>query len=603
MLRASRKHGSPSTLIQRVLTRVLPKRADVDSDGKITGKEAGIFVQGEMETRLSKAWERRYGGDSDRFPGFLEHWGRGPFFITGSGLAAATVFACASSGSIFMPLFIPTACYWALGIRDIAQRTSAIRHNFPVIGNMRSLFESIRPEIRQYFIEGDHDENPFSRANRSVVYKRAKNLSDTQSFGTRRSVYEDGYTWFNHSTFGVTKLDAADCRTLIGDGDITYNAALLNVSGMSFGALSNAAVTALNKGAKKGGFYHNTGEGGISDWHRSAGADVVWNVGTGYFGCRTIDGQFSREKFLQTLEEVPQTRMIELKLSQGAKPGHGGMLPGGKVTEEIARIRGIPAGEDCHSPPMHSAFKGPRGLADFITELRELSQRPVGVKVCVGNHLEIVALIRAIKEANAPLDFITVDGGEGGTGAAPFEFSNHVGTPLADGIVVVDDLLRGAGMRQRIKIIGSGKVASAYGLVRTLAYGADMTAAARSMLFAIGCIQALQCNTNTCPTGITTQDPALIRGLNVPVKGERVYNFQKNTVAAACDIMGAMGCESPQDVEREHLMIRIGNHEGKNKSFETICPTCPDGVLLEGRGPAELQELWDKSTVLLNKYR
>lgn len=583
-----------------LLTRLFPK-ADLDQDGKVDAQEALQFLQVQAENSMTHSWERRYGGQTHRVPDYIEKWGRRPFYITGSAFMVGSIGLSINAGALCWFAAVPTALFWFIGLKDIAQNHSTIRRNFPVIGNIRYILESIRPEIRQYFIESDHEEAPFSRANRSIVYSRSKGEGDTQSFGTRANLEDPTYMWFNHSLFKATDMDPAHTRTRVGVGDITYDAALLNISGMSYGALSSAAVKALNMGAKKGDFYHNTGEGGVSDWHKCGGADIAWNIGTGYFGCRDMaTGGFSREIFSQTLKEAPQIRMIELKLSQGAKPGHGGLLPGAKVTPEIARVRGIPAGKDCHSPALHTAFSGPEEMADFIAELRELSQRPVGVKLCVGDRIETAAMIRALKDN--PCDFITVDGGEGGTGAAPFEFSNRVGTPLSQGIVLVDDLLRGAGLRDRIKIIGSGKVASAFGLCRTLAYGADFCNAARSMMFALGCIQALKCNTNKCPVGVTTQDPVLIAGLNYLNKAERVFQFQKRTVEASCDLMGAMGLDCPSKMTREFLMMREGGGvSGSAKSFAQFHPIVPSGALLEGKADPDLQRLWDQSAQLMKR--
>jgi len=579
--------------VEKVLTFFFPREADTNLDGKVDGQEAVDFIQKTTEKRLMSSWEQRYGGDGYRFPDYIEKWGRKPFYSVGVVFLGGSVFCSFMTNTMCWGALLPTAFYWGVGLRDIAQTKSTIRRNFPFIGNVRYILESFRPEIRQYFIESDHEEQPFSRNNRSIVYKRAKGISDSQAFGTRKDVYAPNYMWLQHSIFKTSHCDPKDSRTIVGVGDITYSASLLNISGMSYGALSNAAVKALNFGAKKGNFYHNTGEGGVSDWHKSAGADIVWNIGTGYFGCRDMEtGKFSEEKFMETINNTPQIKMIEIKLSQGAKPGHGGLLPAEKVTEEIARIRGVKMGENCNSPPLHSTFNGPYELAAFASRLRELSGRPVGIKLCVGNRSEVATLVKAL--IDNPVDFITVDGGEGGTGAAPFEFSNRVGTPLEMGIILMDDLLRGAGIRDRIKIIGSGKIASAFGIIKTLVYGADFCNAARSMMFAMGCIQALKCDTNKCPTGIATQDPALISGLNYLDKGERVYNFQKSTVEAACHLIGALGLEGPGRVDRRHIVIpnrEIG--AGGCQNFAEVHPMVEHGCLLNGTGPKELQHIWD----------
>jgi glutamate synthase domain-containing protein 2 len=392
----------------------------------------------------------------------------------------------------------------------------------------------VRPEIRQYFVEADLEGTPFNRENRSLIYSRSKKMSDTMPLGTRRDVYEVGYEWVNHSIWAEV-VPKENERITFGGPDCLqpYSGSILNISGMSYGALSENAIVALSTAAKLGGFYHNTGEGGISRFHREGGGDLVWNVGTGYFGCRTEGGQFCERMFAENAC-TPQVKMVEIKLSQGAKPAHGGMLPKEKITPAIAEARGLVGRgltEDCNSPARHSAFANPRELMLFVRKLRGLSGgKPVGFKLCVGRPKEFAALVRAMLETGVAPDFITVDGGEGGTGAAPPEFSNHVGMPLMEGIWVVRSILEGAGLRDRVKIIASGRVVSGFSLVKALAMGADACNAARAMMFALGCIQALKCNTNKCPTGITTQDPELMQGLHVPSKALRVANFQMGTV-------------------------------------------------------------------------
>lgn len=464
---------------------------------------------------------------------------------------------------------IATALYWNTGLNDM-KSSSALRKNFPVLIHARYVLESLRPEIQQYFIQSDQDEEPFSRSARSVVYQRAKQVRDTVSFGTRRSVYGEGHEWVNHTMW---PLDASEVETRVKIGGVSclqpYDASLLNVSAMSFGALSRAAISALNDGAKAGNFYHNTGEGGISKQHLR-GADVVWNVGTGYFACGENDEAgarvFSSSMFRENATR-PQVKMIEIKLSQGAKPAHGGVLPKSKITDEIAEARQLKDRDhDVLSPPKHSAFQSPAGLVAFVAKLRELSGgKPIGFKLCVGQPAELCALFHAIldKPDDAP-DFVTVDGAEGGTGAAPPEFQDSVGMPLAEGLTLTHALLKGTGLRDRVKIIASGKVYDGFSLCRTLAHGADVTNSARAMMFSLGCIQSLKCNTNKCPTGITTQDPRLEAGLDVTTKSVRVANFHKATVHSATEIMASVGAKSPREVDSQHFFRRESGIHVKN---------------------------------------
>jgi glutamate synthase domain-containing protein 2 len=492
--------------------------------------------------------------------------------------------------------------YWYVGLSDMKQSSHAIQRNFPVLGHARYFMETLRPEIRQYFIEDDDEAIPFSRESRSLVYQRAKNMTDTVPLGTRMNVYEPGYEWVNHSIW-PTEVPAENLRVVIGGPDCTqpYSASLLNVSAMSYGALSDNAILALNGGAKLGNFYHNTGEGGISRYHKQPGGDIVWNIGTGYFGCRDKEGKFSEQKFIENAT-LPQVRMIEVKLSQGAKPGHGGILPKSKVTPIIAEARGVPIGEDCNSPPIHSAFEGPKGLIQFISKLRTLSGgKPVGFKLCVGHPAELAAIVRAMVELNSTPDFITVDGGEGGTGAAPQEYSNHVGTPLVEGLTLVHNLLTGAGLRDRVKIISAGKIFSGFTLVRHLALGSDICNAARAMMYALGCIQALKCNTNKCPTGVATQDPELMKGLVVDDKVTRVYQFQNKTLEAASEIIGSIGLNSPQQLRREHLFKRISADTVMH--YGQLFPYVSSGSLLDGSAPTRLLDVWKEGEFICSRYQ
>lgn len=544
-------------------------------------------------------WEKKYGIGTTGFPDFIEKWNRKKFYWTGIGLTVGTA-ALLSQGGLWslwgLGSALLTGGYWKLGLDDMRQKRHAVRRNFPVLGRVRYLFEVVRPEIRQYFIEADAEGSPFSRLQRSVVYQRAKNMTDTMPFGTRRNVYGAGYEWVNHSLYPTT-VAPENRRVLIGahspDCTQPYSAALLNVSAMSYGALSDNAILALNGGAKMGGFYHNTGEGGVSRFHLQPGGDIVWNIGTGYFGCRNRDGSFSLERFQETVS-APQIKMVELKLSQGAKPGHGGLLPASKITPAIAQARGLPGPpyEDCHSPARHSAFNSPHSMLEFIALLRQKSGgKPVGFKLCVGRPEEFLDLVSAMVETGILPDFITVDGGEGGTGAAPNEFSNSVGMPLGDGLYLVTNILIGAGLRDKIRIITAGRVVSGFSLLRMLALGADLTNSARAMMFALGCIQALKCNTNTCPTGITTQDRELMAGLDVENKAVRVYNYQKKTVEAACDLLGACGVDHPAKFHRGLMSRRLSSTQ--TLTYEELYPYFETGVLLKHLKPSQFRSFFD----------
>lgn len=452
---------------------------------------------------------------------------------------------------IFAPLF-------AIGCQNAFQTKRAILRNFPLLGNFRYMLEMIRPEIQQYFIESEMDGAPVPRETRSVVYQRAKVQTDTLPFGTQRNVYSEGYEWLSHS-LAPQHVDPASLRVTIGGPQCKkpYSASILNISAMSYGALSKNAVQALNGGAKLGGFYHNTGEGGVSPYHLSEGGDLVWQIGTGYFGCRTPKGDFSPEEFQRTaLRE--NIKMIEIKLSQGAKPSHGGILPAAKITPEIMQIRKVEAGKDVISPPFHRAFSNPIGLLKFVQQLRDLSGgKPIGFKLCVGHTHEFMAICKAMTEVKIYPDFITVDGGEGGTGAAPLEFSNSVGAPLEEGLTAVHDILIGFNLRRYIKIIASGKIMTGFNIFSRMALGADVCNTARGMMLALGCIQARQCNTNHCPTGVATSNPELVHGLVPSDKKIRVYNYQKNTVHAFAELLGAAGMTKTSQISRHHVQRRI----------------------------------------------
>ena len=490
--------------------------------------------------------------------------------------------------AVLLPLF-------GLGIRDLTQNRHGLLRNYPVIGHGRYLFEAIRPEISQYFIESNTDGMPFSREQRSLVYQRAKRALDTLPFGTQSDVYAVGYEWIEHS-LAACHTDDEDPRVTVGEGtcEQPYAASILNVSAMSFGSLSKNAILALNRGAKLGGFAHNTGEGGISPYHAEPGGDLIWQIGTGYFGCRGEGGGFDPDRFAENARR-PTVKMIEIKLSQGAKPGHGGILPGKKVTEEIAAIRGVPLGQDVLSPPAHSAFSTPIELCRFIARLRDLAGgKPIGVKLCVGRRTEFLGFVKAMIATGEVPDYIQIDGGEGGTGAAPLEFSNSVGSPLRDGLAFVHNALVGANLRDRIKIAASGKVVSGFDMARNLALGADFCMSARGMMLALGCIQARRCNDNTCPVGVATQDADLAYGLVVPDKSQRVANYHRETVEGLMELLGAAGLTSPEQLTPAHLMRRVRPLEVL--SYAEIHDFLEPGALLNEPIRFEWRDLWNDAS-------
>jgi len=468
-----------------------------------------------------------------------------------------------------------------LGYNDLRQSSRSVLRNYPVIGHLRYLLEFVRPELRQYFIESDSEAAPFSRQQRSLVYQRAKGEPDKRPFGTHKDVAGAGYEWLSHSV-APTTLPGHDFRILIGAGNTgctqPYDASLFNISAMSFGALSANAVLALNGGAHKGRFAHDTGEGSISRYHREPGGDLIWEIGSGYFGCRTADGHFDPDRFQANARQA-QVKMIELKLSQGAKPGHGGVLPGPKVTPEIAEARGVTVGEDCVSPARHSAFETPLELMAFIERLRALSGgKPVGFKFCVGHAWEWFAMAKAMRETGIWPDFIVVDGAEGGTGAAPVEFIDHVGAPLQEGLLLVHNTLVGLGQRHRVKLGCAGKVVSAFDIARMMALGADWCNSARGFMFALGCIQAQSCHTGHCPTGVTSQDALRQRALVVPDKAERVYRFHQNTLHALKELVQAAGLTHPNQITADHILRRVSDFEVRRLS--NLLPYLQHGELL-----------------------
>lgn len=490
----------------------------------------------------------------------------------------------------FLIFLIPIVILW---IYDVLQRKHTLLRNFPVIGHLRYFLEFIRPEIQQYFIATDENELPFNREIRSLIYQRAKNERDTIPFGTERDISSIGYTWALHSLVPKHAHEVED-RILVGGPDCTkpYNASRLNISAMSFGSLSPNAIMALNKGAMIGGFAHNTGEGGLSPYHLQGG-DIIFQIGTAYFGCRDNEGNFDDNEFkIEATRE--QVKMIEIKLSQGAKPSHGGILPAAKLTEEIAKVRKVPMGKDVLSPIAHSTFDTPIGLLLFVKKLRELSGgKPIGFKLCLGRKDEFLALCKAMLKTNILPDFITVDGAEGGTGAAPEEYTNFIGTPLEAGLVYIHNALVGINVRDKIRIICSGKVTNGFDMVTNIALGADMCNSARGMMMAAGCVQSKQCNANTCPTGVATQNKRLQYGLVVDEKKDRIANFHKNTIKSFLEMVGALGLDNPSDLTPEHIMRRVG--VGQAKTMDKIFDYLTPGQLLTDNIPERYLSYWEKA--------
>lgn len=488
-----------------------------------------------------------------------------------------------------------------LGLRDRYQPTHSILRNYPVLGHLRFLLEDVGPELRQYIVEHNLEGRPFDRDTRSLIYQRAKGVMSKKAFGTELDVYQEGHRWLTHSIAAKHAVEdpVQAFRVPVGGDECTqpYQASILNISAMSFGSLSGRAIRALNEGARMGNFAHNTGEGGVSVHHKEPGGDLIWQVGTGYYGCRREDGGFDADAF-RDVASIPNVKMVELKLSQGAKPGHGGILPANKVTSEIAAARGIPLGIECQSPPGHQTFSTPIGLLEYIAELRALSGgKPVGFKLCVGEPLEFLSICRAMHKTGLLPDFITVDGGEGGTGAAPIEFSDHIGMPVLEALVVVHNALRGIGVREKIRVFAAGKLVTSIDIATALALGADGINTARGFMMALGCIQSQLCHTNTCPVGVATQDAGLERAIDPPTKAERVRSFHEKTVGAFAEVLGAAGLDHPAELAPRHLYERVSPWE--IRPFSQLYPTLPSGVLLEDsegrsktKGPRFLQEAW-----------
>jgi glutamate synthase domain-containing protein 2 len=521
----------------------------------------------------------------------------GRFFVLTYSAIFAILAGFALEGMPYFPrlqwtIFLIFAGLTLVGVRDLLQTRHAILRNYPIIGHLRFFFEKIRPEMRQYFFEGDTDGRPFPRERRAIVYQRAKRELDKKPFGTQGDVYAEGHEWMLHS-IAPAPLTKELFRVTIGGPHCTqpYSASVLNISAMSYGALSANAIRALNLGAQMGNFAHDTGEGSVSPYHREAGGDLIWEIGSGYFGCRNADGTFNADNFAATAKD-PQIKMIEIKISQGAKPGHGGILPAAKVTPEIAIIRGVEIGKDCISPAAHSAFSTPKELIAFIARLRKLSGgKPVGFKLCIGHRSEFMAICKAMLELDDAPDFIVVDGKEGGTGAAPAEFIDNIGMPLRDGLAFVNAALVGAGLRDKIKLGCAGKIITGFDMARAFALGADWCNVARGFMFAVGCIQAQTCHTGHCPTGVTTQDPMRQRAIVVPSKADRVRNFHRETIKSLAEMLAAAGMSSPTELRPYHISRRVG--DGRILTLADLYPLVSKGELLQGQGAHT--EFWKRA--------
>jgi glutamate synthase domain-containing protein 2 len=505
---------------------------------------------------------------------------------------ASGYFYMYSESLLSFLILLTTLLYSLIGLYDVFYSRHSLNRLYPVVAYLRYILESYRVEVQQYFIANDTEERPFNREQRTLVYQRAKNIRDTIAFGTQRNLVEDNYLSLWQSLAPKNVQDSAK-RVLIGEGNCQqpYSASYLNISAMSFGSLSTHAILALNLGAKKAGCYHNTGEGAASPYHLKHGGDIVWQLGTGLFGCRDDSGRFDAESFKET-SQLPQIKMIEIKLSQGAKPGHGGVLPKAKITDEIAQIRHISKDQDCISPAVNPECTTPKALLSFIEQLRDLSGgKPVGFKLCVGNPAEFLSICKAMLETGITPDFITVDGAEGGTGAAPVEFTNRLGLICIEGVNIVHNALTGVGLRDKIKIIASGKTASSFDLLTKIAVGADIVNAASTMMMAIGCIQSRHCNTNLCPTGVATQDPARAKAIDVEDKSERVKNFHHNTLHSFFELVGSMGIDDPAKLVPQ--MIKKRSPYGTQMSLGSLVAQLkPNDLLATNDERGELDESW-----------
>ena len=523
-------------------------------------------------------------------------WGRYSLLVY---TAIAFVFSAVLLGyfPIFIIPLIVSGFLFFIALKDFFQKKRSILSNFPLLGRFRFFLEGIRPELRQYYWESDDDEVPYSRNQRSMVYQRSKNEGGVRPFGSLEQMYDDDFVWLNHS-IAPTQIKSEDFRTKVGVGKNNYKMSVLNISGTSFGALSPPAITSLNKAAKIGGFAHNTGEGSLSPYHEKGEGDTIWQISTGYFGCRDVKGNFCPKTFSEKSRKS-QVKMIEIKLSQGAKPGHGGMLLAPKVTDEIARTRGIEPGKDCISPSKHKEFSTPSQLLNFVEKLRKLSgNKPIGIKLCVGHPWEFISIVKAMVKEKKIIDFITVDGSEGGTGAAPVEFTDHLGCPLKDAIVFVENSLIGANLRDRVKIGVSGKVVSAFDIAHMCALGADWVNMARPFMFSIGCIQCRSCHTGECPTGIATMDPMRYRAIDIEDRSARASNFHKNTLYVLRELLEAVGVTHTSQLNRRHIVRRLS--ESEIRLADQIYPRATKGELLKkGKkivADPRLNVYWDKVT-------
>jgi glutamate synthase domain-containing protein 2 len=489
-------------------------------------------------------------------------------------------------------ILLATLFFSLIGLYDLFYSPHSLNRLYPVVAYLRYFLESYRVEIQQYFVANDTEERPFNREQRTLVYQRAKNIRDTIAFGTQRDLVEDNYLSLWHS-LAPTHIKESAKRVVIGGESCQqpYSASYLNISAMSFGSLSTNAIEALNLGAKKAGCYHNTGEGAASPYHLKHGGDIVWQLGTGLFGCRDDNGRFNPTTFQQTAK-LSQIKMIEIKLSQGAKPGHGGVLPKEKITDEIARIRHISKDKDCVSPAVNPECTSPKDLLAFIEQLRKLSGgKPIGFKLCIGNPAEFLSICKAMLETGITPDFITVDGAEGGTGAAPLEFTNRLGLICLEGVTMVNNALIGVGLRDKIKIIASGKTASSFDLLAKIAAGADVVNAARTMMMAIGCIQSRHCNTNLCPTGVATQDPARAKAIDIKSKSDRVKNFHYNTLASFYELVGSMGLDDPAKLVPQ--MVKRRSPYGGQLSMGSLVKQLPEkGLLAAEPNELDIDESW-----------
>lgn len=520
--------------------------------------------------------------------------------FTRYGVFVAVLIATAITGSMVLGgrhalwIFLPLLFLSAVGVWNVLQRRHSLLRNYPIIAYVRWISEELRPFLHQYIVEDNLEGTPYSREHRSLIYQRAKAEVDVHPFGTELDVYGEEYEWIAHS-IAARHVDPKTFRVDVGGPQCTkpYSASLLNISAMSFGALGAHAIEALNLGAKLGGFYHDTGEGSISPYHRKNGGDLVWELGSGYFGCRDKAGRFDPKRFAEQAVS-DQVKMIEIKISQGAKPGHGGMLPAEKITAEIAATRGVPMGQDCLSPPAHSAFSTPIEMMEFIAQLREMSGgKPVGFKLCIGHPYELMAICKAMNETGILADFVVIDGAEGGTGAAPVEFSDHIGMPLREGLVFAQNTLVGAGLRDKVRLAASGKVSSASYLASNMAIGADWCNAARAFMFSIGCVMSMRCHTGECPTGVTTHDPLRQRGLVVEDKAQRVRNYQRETLRALSDVVGAAGLQHPGELTPSHIFRRISTYDAKQ--LDEIYDFVEPGALLDGRRKTRLSTAWHRA--------